>query len=57
IAPFGLYTGSLAWLGDLLWWLAVVMLAVAVVLTLTSGYEFARDVMRHRAERRTAPAG
>ena len=56
VAPFGLYTGSLAWLGDLVWWLSAVMLAVAVVLTLTSGYEFARDVVRHRAERRTAPA-
>jgi CDP-diacylglycerol--glycerol-3-phosphate 3-phosphatidyltransferase len=34
--------------GDVLWWTAVVLLVVAVVLTMTSGYEFARDVMRHR---------
>ena len=56
VAPFGLYTGSLAWLGDLVWWIAAATMLVAVVLTLTSGVEFARDVVRDRAERRTAPA-
>jgi CDP-diacylglycerol---glycerol-3-phosphate 3-phosphatidyltransferase len=56
VAPFGLWTGSLAWLGDLIWWLFAVTLAVAVVLTITSGVEFARDVVRHRAERRTPAA-
>jgi CDP-diacylglycerol--glycerol-3-phosphate 3-phosphatidyltransferase len=34
--------------GDLLWWASALMLAVAVVLTITSGAEFARDVVRHR---------
>ena len=57
IAPFGLWTGSLAWLGDLIWGLFAVVLAVAVVLTITSGIEFARDVLRDRATRRTAAAG
>jgi CDP-diacylglycerol--glycerol-3-phosphate 3-phosphatidyltransferase len=57
VAPFGLWTGDLDWLGDLVWWLFAVTLAVAVVLTITSGVEFARDVMRDRAERRTAKAG
>ena len=55
VAPFGLYTGSLAWLGDLMWWLSAVTLFVAVVLTVTSGVEFARDIVRHRATRK-APA-
>jgi CDP-diacylglycerol--glycerol-3-phosphate 3-phosphatidyltransferase len=56
VAPFGLYTGSLDWLGDLVWWLSAATMLVAVVLTLTSGAEFARDVARDRAERRTAAA-
>jgi CDP-diacylglycerol--glycerol-3-phosphate 3-phosphatidyltransferase len=54
VAPFGLLTGGLAGLGDLVWWLAAATMLVAVVLTLTSGAEFARDVVRDRAERRTA---
>ncbi len=48
IAPFGYLTGNLAVLGDVLWWLSAAALAVAVVLTITSGLEFARDVVRHR---------
>ncbi len=51
IAPFGLLTGSLATAGDVLWWISAVALLVAVVLTVTSGLEFARDVLRHRSER------
>ncbi len=50
VAPFGLLTGSLATFGDVVWWAAAIALAVAVVLTLTSGLEFARDVVRHRRE-------
>jgi CDP-diacylglycerol--glycerol-3-phosphate 3-phosphatidyltransferase len=48
IAPFGLLTGWLEVPGDILWWLSGVALAIAVVLTVTSGVEFARDVVRHR---------
>jgi CDP-diacylglycerol--glycerol-3-phosphate 3-phosphatidyltransferase len=48
VAPFGLLTGALDVPGQLLWWIATVCLAIAVVLTLTSGWEFARDVVRHR---------
>ena len=53
VAPFGLLEGGLAGVGEALWWLSAVALAVAVVLTLTSGWEFARDVVRHRAGRPT----
>jgi CDP-diacylglycerol--glycerol-3-phosphate 3-phosphatidyltransferase len=53
VAPFGMLSGDLEVLGDLVWWLSAVMLAGAVVLTITSGMEFARDVVRHR---RGAPA-
>jgi CDP-diacylglycerol--glycerol-3-phosphate 3-phosphatidyltransferase len=53
IAPFGHLTGALEVPGDLLWWASAVALAVAVLLTITSGVEFARDVVRHR---RGAPA-
>ena len=43
--------------GDVVWWVAVVLMAIAVVLTRTSGVEFARDVLRHRrATRATAGA-
>jgi CDP-diacylglycerol--glycerol-3-phosphate 3-phosphatidyltransferase len=53
VAPFGLLQGGLELPGDVLWWLSAVALAVAVVLTLTSGVEFTRDVVRHRAGRPT----
>ena len=53
VAPFGLLDGGLALVGDALWWISALALAVAVVLTMTSGYEFARDVVRHRAGRPT----
>ena len=53
IAPFGLLTGAWEVPGDIIWWLSAVALAIAVVLTMTSGWEFARDVVRHR---RGAPA-
>ncbi len=53
IAPFGLLTGAFEVPGDIVWWLSTVALGVAVVLTITSGWEFARDVVRHR---RGAPA-
>jgi CDP-diacylglycerol--glycerol-3-phosphate 3-phosphatidyltransferase len=56
VAPFGLLTGALEVPGDIIWWLTAVALAVAVVLTVTSGWEFARDVVRHRrGEPATAP--
>ncbi|MCW2808221.1 MAG: CDP-diacylglycerol--glycerol-3-phosphate 3-phosphatidyltransferase [Marmoricola sp.] len=45
VAPFGHFTA-----GFLVWWLAAVLMAAAVVLTVTSGLEFARDVVRHRRE-------
>ena len=48
IAPFGLLTGALEVPGHIVWWVSTVALAIAVVLTLTSGVEFARDVVRHR---------
>jgi len=54
VAPFGLLTGALEVPGDVLWWLAAAALAVAVVLTMTSGLEFARDVVRHRQGRPTS---
>ncbi len=49
VAPFGLLGGGLATAGDALWWLSAAALGVAVLLTITSGVEFARDVVRHRA--------
>lgn len=42
--------------GEVLWVLAVVLLVVAFVLTLWSGYEFFRDVWRQRASLRKTSA-
>ena len=53
VAPFGDLPGALEGPGELLWWVSAVALAIAVLLTITSGVEFARDVIRHR---RGAPA-
>ena len=54
VAPFWLLTGSLDVPGQVIWWLSAAALGVAVVLTITSGVEFARDVLRHRREATTA---
>lgn len=54
IAPFHYLSGAWDVPGDVVWWLAVALMAVAVVLTMTSGYEFARDVVKHRRAARTA---
>ena len=57
VAPFGLLTGALEVPGEIVWWISAVLLAGAVVLTITSGLEFARDVVRHRrGEPADAPA-
>ncbi|MCX6397748.1 MAG: CDP-diacylglycerol--glycerol-3-phosphate 3-phosphatidyltransferase [Propionibacteriales bacterium] len=56
IAPFHYLTGVWDLPGDIVWWTAVVLMAVAVVLTMTSGYEFARDVLRHRRSATAAKA-
>jgi len=50
IAPFGHLDGVWAVPGDILWWASAVLLFGAVLLTLTSGLEFARDVVRQRRE-------
>jgi CDP-diacylglycerol--glycerol-3-phosphate 3-phosphatidyltransferase len=48
IAPFHYLSGVWDVPGEIVWWLAIVLLAVAVVLTMTSGAEFVRDVVRYR---------
>lgn len=48
VAPFHYLDGVWDVPGEILWWSAIVLMGVAVVLTMTSGYEFARDVVRHR---------
>jgi CDP-diacylglycerol--glycerol-3-phosphate 3-phosphatidyltransferase len=37
-----------------LWWIAVVLLAAAVVMTMYSGYEFFRDAFKQRRDHKTA---
>ncbi|MCW2753413.1 MAG: CDP-diacylglycerol--glycerol-3-phosphate 3-phosphatidyltransferase [Marmoricola sp.] len=48
VAPFHHLSGPWDLPGDIVWWIAVALMAVAVVLTMTSGAEFIRDVIRHR---------
>jgi CDP-diacylglycerol--glycerol-3-phosphate 3-phosphatidyltransferase len=48
IAPFHDLSGRWDTPGDIVWWIAVGLMVVAVALTMTSGAEFARDVIRHR---------
>jgi CDP-diacylglycerol---glycerol-3-phosphate 3-phosphatidyltransferase len=50
VAPFKDLAGSWDVPGDVVWWLSAVLMAVAVVLTVTSGVEFVRDVVRQRRE-------
>jgi CDP-diacylglycerol--glycerol-3-phosphate 3-phosphatidyltransferase len=48
VAPFKDLTGGWDTPGDVVWWAAAILMAVALVLTITSGLEFARDALRHR---------
>jgi CDP-diacylglycerol--glycerol-3-phosphate 3-phosphatidyltransferase len=48
VAPFKDLAGGWDVPGDVVWWLAAVLMGVAVVLTVTSGIEFVRDIARHR---------
>ena len=48
VAPFKDLTGSWEVPGDVVWWIAAVLMAIAVVLTVTSGLEFVRDIVRQR---------
>ena len=56
IAPFHYLSGGWDVPGEIVWWLAIVLLAVAVVLTMTSGAEFVRDVVRYRRTVTDQPA-
>jgi CDP-diacylglycerol--glycerol-3-phosphate 3-phosphatidyltransferase len=47
-APFHQLHGAWDLPGDIVWVASLLMLAVAVVLTITSGYEFARDALTQR---------
>ena len=48
VAPFKDLAGSWDVPGDVVWWIAAMLMAIAVVLTVTSGLEFVRDVVRQR---------
>lgn len=54
ILPLRELDGALAVPGEVLWWAAAAFMAGAVLLTLTSGYEFFRDVLAQRKERSTS---
>ena len=56
VAPFHYLPGGWDVPGEIVWWLALALLAVAVVLTMTSGAEFVRDVVRFRRTVSDQPA-
>lgn len=56
VAPLTLATGAWETPGEVLYALALVLLAGAVAMTLWSGWEFFRDVWRQRGSLRSRPA-
>jgi CDP-diacylglycerol--glycerol-3-phosphate 3-phosphatidyltransferase len=54
VLPLRLVEGPLHVPCLVLWWVAVVLLAAAVVMTMWSGYEFFRDAIKQRRDHRTA---
>ncbi|MCW2757534.1 MAG: CDP-diacylglycerol--glycerol-3-phosphate 3-phosphatidyltransferase [Nocardioidaceae bacterium] len=54
VAPFKHLEGFWHVPGLVVWWVALVCMVVAVVLTLTSGYEFARDAITQTRAARAA---
>lgn len=48
VAPFKHLDGNWSTPGLVVWWASAVLMGVAVVLTITSGLEFARDALRQR---------
>jgi CDP-diacylglycerol--glycerol-3-phosphate 3-phosphatidyltransferase len=48
VAPFKDLAGGWDVPGDVVWWVAAILMGVAVVLTVTSGVEFVRDVVQQR---------
>jgi CDP-diacylglycerol--glycerol-3-phosphate 3-phosphatidyltransferase len=53
VAPFKDLGGRWDVPGDIVWWVSAILMGVAVILTVTSGLAFVRDVVR---QRRTADA-
>ena len=48
VGPFHHLSGFWDLPGDVVWWAAALLMGIAFVLTLTSGAEFVRDVLRQR---------
>jgi CDP-diacylglycerol---glycerol-3-phosphate 3-phosphatidyltransferase len=51
VLPLRDLDGALAVPGEVLWWAAAALMGAAVLLTVTSGYEFFRDVLAQRRAR------
>ena len=54
ILPLRELDGPLEPVGLVVWWVAVVLLAAAVAMTVWSGYEFFRDAFKQRRDHRSA---
>jgi phosphatidylglycerophosphate synthase len=54
IMPLRDFTGAWEPVGEVLWWVAVLAMAAAVVVTLVTGADYVRDAARIRREGRTA---
>jgi CDP-diacylglycerol--glycerol-3-phosphate 3-phosphatidyltransferase len=54
IMPLRELTGAWQTVGDVLWWIAVLAMAAAVIVTLVTGFEYVRDAVRLRREGQAA---
>jgi CDP-diacylglycerol--glycerol-3-phosphate 3-phosphatidyltransferase len=54
IMPLKMLDGGWDLVGNVGWWLGVVAMAAAVVLTVATGLDYIRDTVRARREQRTA---
>ena len=50
IAPVNDLSGAWDVPGEIVWWASAVLMGIAVVLTVVSGLEFARDALRQRRQ-------
>jgi CDP-diacylglycerol--glycerol-3-phosphate 3-phosphatidyltransferase len=56
ILPLRNLGGGLAPVGEAVWWIAAVIMAAAVVVTLVTGVDYAREIFKVRREARAAAA-
>lgn len=54
IIPFLMFTGGWETIGEVLWWIAAVLMGAAVIVTVVTGLDYVRDAIRLRREGQAA---